>query len=613
MERAFETDFEVVKEKVEEVNAFISQVTFERQNKEIFSDDFCTMLENKKKELKRFLNAPFNLMITGDFKRGKSSFVNALLEKELLPTAVTPETVTINSVSYAEESCVEVYFENNTKQQIQLDDLKRENLEVLLAETQSKVKYISVKDNNEILKNINIVDTPGLNDAAGCFDDMVIECLSKADAVIYVVSAQFPMSGSEQEFLSNIIVPGALAKLFVVINMCDCLEDEDEIRQITEYTKKKCHEIAPDIQVFAISSLDELSRLKNVKRPNEDTSSLLENNFNTVSSRINSEIVYNKESLKADNCINHAKQLLQELSGKCISVNKVLNEKSSDFSKLLEAQQNELKKLDKEAVLLREKISEVTQKQEKQASFWMSEYLARVKVELENATKDTKTGDIEKHIKFYFSDILKRGLEACLNAHLNELSSLFEVGMSSISINDKALNTSVLDNSINIERTLDRTLRVSESMEIMDTLGSATGLSGFLYGYINTLPSCSKIKSILSVVQYIPFVSSLIREKNKESANTKYILSEQIISTFHQIEEKTIESVEIMYDTLKKNLLENIEASYEEKKQKLEDQHEQEKLLLQADARDRERILDQVSYILEQTNERYKSLCFVDA
>ena len=50
----------------------------------------------------------FTVVVLGEFKRGKSTFINAVLQTELLPVDVLPETATINALMYSEKPTVQV-------------------------------------------------------------------------------------------------------------------------------------------------------------------------------------------------------------------------------------------------------------------------------------------------------------------------------------------------------------------------------------------------------------------------------------------------------------------------------------------------------------------------
>ena len=110
------------------------------------------------------LNEPMRIAVVGLIKAGKSTMVNALLEESVLATGTVEATFNVNWLKYGEKKTLKVYFKDNRKEQEksfeELEELTRradENKDYLLS-----IKYIEVFYPNVLLKNFNIIDTPGL-------------------------------------------------------------------------------------------------------------------------------------------------------------------------------------------------------------------------------------------------------------------------------------------------------------------------------------------------------------------------------------------------------------------------------------------------------------------
>ena len=149
---------------------------------------------------------PFTLVILGEFKRGKSTIINALLGKKLAPINVTPETYTINEISFGHTQTVEAILENGQRVPLVLEDITRENLEKRMKLFPAKISCVQIKDNAQILRNIRIVDTPGLSDLES-LDKQVQEYIVNADAIMYAASCLLPFSETEQVFLATHVSP----------------------------------------------------------------------------------------------------------------------------------------------------------------------------------------------------------------------------------------------------------------------------------------------------------------------------------------------------------------------------------------------------------------------
>ena len=124
------------------------------------------MIEKKAEDLRRRLQKDqFVVSVVGEFNRGKSTLINALIGLDLLPMGILPTTATINVLHYAEHPEIVVHYRNgdNTRMRFGADSLRE--LSAQGYGDCSSVKYIEIGYPSDILKNeVILVDTPGVND-----------------------------------------------------------------------------------------------------------------------------------------------------------------------------------------------------------------------------------------------------------------------------------------------------------------------------------------------------------------------------------------------------------------------------------------------------------------
>ena len=77
----------------------------------------------------------------------------------------------------------------------------------MLESCNEPVKVLELTRPCEFLKNVTIIDTPGLGDSLKDFSDLVAESIVQADVLIYIYSMQYPVSMSERLFLKTMILP----------------------------------------------------------------------------------------------------------------------------------------------------------------------------------------------------------------------------------------------------------------------------------------------------------------------------------------------------------------------------------------------------------------------
>src|ERR1700693_3520784 len=73
--------------------------------------------------ISKLLEGHFNLAVLGQFKRGKTTLINALLGSPLLPTAVVPLTSIITLIKYGKNLHIEVLFNDGVRKEITLEEL----------------------------------------------------------------------------------------------------------------------------------------------------------------------------------------------------------------------------------------------------------------------------------------------------------------------------------------------------------------------------------------------------------------------------------------------------------------------------------------------------------
>lgn len=215
----------------------------------------------------------FKILVMGEFKRGKSTFINSLLGEEILPSYATPTTAIINEVKWGEKQGAVLHFlpakngQTQAPRNIPVDQIEQyvtiKNEEqgygaqsVLYANPYEKVELFWPL---ELCRNgIEIIDSPGLNEDIER-QKITLEYLSTIDAVIFVIACDFPVSTSEREAIDTVKDAGHETVFFVCNRINVILKQEDRIR-----VKERCNSILAPLtkngakHVFFIDALGAL-------------------------------------------------------------------------------------------------------------------------------------------------------------------------------------------------------------------------------------------------------------------------------------------------------------------------------------------------------------------
>ncbi|MGA9381845.1 MAG: dynamin family protein [Phormidium sp.] len=249
-------------------------------------------IEDVKIASKNYQKGVFRLLVLGDMKRGKSTFLNALIGENLLPSDVNPCTAVLTLLRYGPEKKVTVYFKDGKspkeldfksfKQDYTIDPAEAKRLEQEKKQAFPDVDYAIVEYPLPLLeKGVEIVDSPGLNDTEAR-NELSLGYINNCHAILFVLRASQPCTLGERRYLENYIKGRGLS-VFFLINAWDQVkeslidpddleelqESEDRLRRVfqanlAEYCVLEGQDIY-DERVFEVSAIKALR--KRLKQP----------------------------------------------------------------------------------------------------------------------------------------------------------------------------------------------------------------------------------------------------------------------------------------------------------------------------------------------------------
>lgn len=176
----------------------------------------------------------FHLAVLGQFKRGKSTFLNALLGENLLPSSVIPLTAIPTFLRTGETPEIVVHWlDGRPPESVTLSSEKtlRSVLDELVTERGNPenalgISFVEIAHPSPILRRgVLLVDTPGIGSTFLHNTEATRNFLSQCDAALFVVSADPPVTEVEMEFLKS--VQEKIPHIFFVLNKMDQLDEPD--------------------------------------------------------------------------------------------------------------------------------------------------------------------------------------------------------------------------------------------------------------------------------------------------------------------------------------------------------------------------------------------------
>lgn len=409
---------------IEKIQNYMREILSNKPVCRILGEEFTDNLKQWDKAITKRRTEPFSLVVLGDFKRGKSTIINAILGKSIAPVNVAPETFTINLISYGETPSAEAVLSNGQRIMLTADDLQRERLEKLTRAFPESLEYIDIRDNAEILKEIRIVDTPGLSDL-DCLDKQVQDYLVNADAIVYVASALSPFSESEQVFLATHIRPMSFSKLFVLVNMIDAMGSMKDIEKIINRVSERCEQIVPNAFVYGVSGIDEYRRKIGLNRPDlTGLQEFYENEFLKFEMALKREIILQKDFIRTQRVITMLNLMLNDTASR---IHMVYDMIALDKQKLVDLSE----KIDQECRSLAQAIEErrpkivlsVTEMQQ-QAEQWMYGFFSKLREDIYEARNQGNPEDVEKHFYSFLVDKVGEAYKKCIEIHEKALNEV---------------------------------------------------------------------------------------------------------------------------------------------------------------------------------------------
>ncbi len=186
------------------------------------ADAYATTL----RQVTNALDDLFLLVVVGEFNAGKSACINALLHSEVLEEGVIPTTHQVTVVRYGEQ---------NMQHQVEQNVLEIDN-------------------SAEFLRDISIVDTPGVNAVLREHERLTEEFVPRSDLILFITSVDRPFTQSERMFMERIRTWGK--KVIVILNKIDMLRTPAALEEVMAFVRDNCKNLLGfQPEIFPVSAL----------------------------------------------------------------------------------------------------------------------------------------------------------------------------------------------------------------------------------------------------------------------------------------------------------------------------------------------------------------------
>jgi ribosome biogenesis GTPase A len=200
-----------------------------------------------------------HLAVLGQMKRGKSSFINALLGAEVLPTGVLPVTAAITEIKYGPSPCATILRTTGQREEVGINTLADYITEAGNPANNRQVASIEITYPSPFLeRGIVLIDTPGIGSTHTHNTRTTEAYLEHVDAGIVVFSVDPPITEVESQFLREI--KEDVPKLFFILNKTDIVS-ADEASHILRFLEEELVRLQMDLpEIFPLSARQALQQ-----------------------------------------------------------------------------------------------------------------------------------------------------------------------------------------------------------------------------------------------------------------------------------------------------------------------------------------------------------------
>lgn len=310
-------------------------------------------------------NSKFKIAVTGVINAGKSSTLNALMNKKILGASNIPETANLSILTYSKDEFAKVCFWSPDELKsmglepktladkiVPIDELK--SYTTAANEISKMVKEVILGIELDILKDgIDIVDTPGLDDAVVLREILTANYMSQSDFTLHLMNASQSATKKDMTFIVNTLKNGKSGGLIVGLTHIDKLSQND-IKEVLNYTKNsiktelsECgfdESLADETKFFTISAIKNIGidELKNYLYEsffgaNSKKAELIIDNYKKelthIANLIDDDLKSQKTALNSD--ASTAKELVQSLQKEINEINSAADEINAELKNLL--------------------------------------------------------------------------------------------------------------------------------------------------------------------------------------------------------------------------------------------------------------------------------------
>ncbi len=201
-------------------------------------------------------NPLIDVAILGQFKAGKSSFINSLIGRPILPVGVIPVTTVITRLKYGPHETATVTYFDGKQSEISLHEVEEFVSEAKNEANQKSVEVVDIElPVLEAYQGLRLVDTPGLGSIFKYNTEISEEWLPEVGAAIIAVSSDRPLSENDFNLIRELL--DFTPKVVLLLTKVDLLSEDQQKEIIAFFKASLKREFNADFPILSYSAVKE--------------------------------------------------------------------------------------------------------------------------------------------------------------------------------------------------------------------------------------------------------------------------------------------------------------------------------------------------------------------
>jgi small GTP-binding protein len=355
----------------------------------------------------------FTIVVLGEFNHGKSTFINALLGANVLPTGITPTTAVLAHVAQGPKEGATLVFESGERKAVDFKKLGEWlTVEGLADKAKAKgatpLHHVEISHPAAVLGDrVTIVDTPGVNDINEQRAEITYGYLPRADAGVFLLDATQILSASERQFLEERILRSCRDRLLFVVAKADRL-DAAELEEALAFARKHLATIVPEPVVLPVSAKRALNG-EHAPAGTDDASGMA-----AVVAELGATVANERRRVLLDNALGDASRLAafvrQSLAIRRKSLELPMDELETRIGRAKDKLRSGQKVLETAAETIRAETAALKARVRQDLADFAAEFRARLPADIDAPEIDGT--DVQKYLSFFVQDTWKAWTEA---------------------------------------------------------------------------------------------------------------------------------------------------------------------------------------------------------